>query len=109
MCETETCRVRHEGTTEEPKEVTETEKLSETETQELKEIEETWELEQIEEKLQEIDGHTQVEIMRDNGVELVECLVTGFEHQVNIPQERGNVKLSRSRSRRGESGRAVRG
>ena len=48
---------------------------------------ETWGLEEVEEKLQEIDGHTQVKIMKDNGVELVECIGTRCEHQGSLLQE----------------------
>ena len=56
---------------------------------------ETWELDEVEEKLHETkDKHTQVEIGRDNGVELVECLVTRFEHQVNLPQEQWETVCS---------------
>ena len=58
---------------------------------------ETWGLEEVEEKLQEIDGHTQVKIMRDNGVELVECIGTRCEHQDSLLQEQremvGSLKV----------------
>ena len=40
------------------------------------------------------DEHTHIELGRDNGVELVECLVTRFEHQVNLPQEQGEMVSS---------------
>ena len=57
----------------------------------------TWVLEEVEEKLQEIDGHTQVKIMRDNGVELVECIGTRCEHQDSLLQEQremvGSLKV----------------
>jgi len=61
--ETETCRVRHEGTTEKPKEMTETEKLAEMKSQEETEIiNEVTETEKsVEEKRREIDEHTHVE------------------------------------------------
>jgi len=74
----EMCKLRHEGMTEKLKEVTETEKLTETqgETQELKETPETREMDQVEEKLQEIDEHTHIELVRDNEVEHEECFVT---------------------------------
>ena len=80
----ETCRVRHEGTTEKLKEVTETQKS-----------------ELIEDELYETKGeHTQVEIIRDNGVEHGECFVIRCEHQDSLP---------RSGLRPGRSGRAERG
>ena len=74
----ETCRTRHDGTTEKLKEVTEMK--TETEMQKIKETKEktaeTWEMEQVEEKLQEIDEHTHIELVRDNEVEHEECFVT---------------------------------
>ena len=68
-------------------------------------INEVTEIEEVEEKLHEInDEHTQVEIVRDNGVELVECFMTRCEHQDSLPQEQRERVL-----RPGEPGRAVRG
>ena len=56
-----------------------------TETQKSKEGDELHETEQ---------EHTQVELVRDNGVELVECIGTQFEHQVNLPQEQRETVCS---------------
>ena len=88
----ETCKTRREGSTKKLKEVTE--KLTETETQDLKKLKETtemktetWGLEEVEGKRQEIDEHTQVEIGKDNGVELEERIGTRCEHQDSLLQE----------------------
>ena len=106
--------MRHEGTTEKLKEVTETQEIKETESQELTEIinemtrdastiigetkklghegiteiiNEVTEIEEIEgDELHETEqGHTQVELVRDNGVELVECIGTWCEYQDSLP------------------------
>ena len=40
------------------------------------------------------DERTQVEIVRDNGVELVECIGPWYEHQDSLPQEQGETVCS---------------
>ena len=70
--------------------MTETQKIKETESQELTEIinevTETQKSELIEDELYETKGeHTQVEIIRDNGVERGECFVIRCEHQDSLP------------------------
>ncbi len=97
---TETCRTRHVEVTEKCTETQETkegtpeprgiEQETETKSQEETEIiNEVTEIKQVEEKLQVIDEHTQVGIVRDNGVELGECFVTRCEQQDSLLQERG--------------------
>jgi len=89
--------VRHEGTTEKLK-VTETQEIKETKIQELTEIinevTETQKSNVGDELHKTEQGHTQVEIIRGNGVELVECIGTRFEHQVDLPQEQRETVCS---------------
>ena len=96
--ETETCRVRHEGTTEEPKEVTETKKLTETKSQEeteiINEVTETEKSIEGDELNETKDEHTHVESGRDNGVELVECFVTRCEQQDSLLKEQRETVCS---------------
>ena len=56
-----------------------------TETQKAKEGDELHETEQ---------GRTLVELVRDNGVELVECIGTWCEHQDSLPQEQREMVCS---------------
>ena len=66
------------------------EQETETKSQEETEIiNEVTEIKQVEKKLQVIDEHTQVGIVRDNGVEPGECFVTRSEQQDSLLQERG--------------------
>jgi len=104
----ETCGMGHEGTMYGLKEVTGTQKIKETkeETAEMKsqelteminevtETQKSKEGDELYETKWEIDEHTQVEIVRDNGVELVECVGTQCEHRINLPQERGETVCS---------------
>ena len=65
-----------------------------TETQDLEIMTETQKSKEGNE-LHEIKAeHTQVELGRDKGVELVECFVTQGEHQDNLPQEQGETVCS---------------
>ena len=88
----EMCRVRHEGITEIINEVEgTTDKLKKT--TEMKT--ETREIEEIEGELDETtDEHTQVELVRDNGVELGECVGTQCEHRFDLPQEQRETVCS---------------
>ena len=86
----ETCRVKHEGMTEEPKEVTETDKLRETKSQEETEIiNEVMEMEKSIEgdELNEIDEHTHIELVRDDGVEHGESFMTWCEQRDRLLKE----------------------
>ena len=38
--------------------------------------------------------HTHVELVRDNGGELMECVGTQCEHRINLPQEQGEMVSS---------------
>ena len=98
--ETETCRARHERTTEKLKEVTE--KLTVTETRIIKETRgEINEREGTTEKVTETqrekqdygtkDEHTQVELRGDNGVEIGECVMTRCEQQDSLLKEQGET------------------
>ena len=40
------------------------------------------------------EEHTHVELVRDVGVERVECVETQCEGQINLPQERGETVCS---------------
>ena len=73
---TETCRARHEETTERTTKTTEIK----TETREIE-----GELDGVK------DEHTQVEIVGDNGGELGECVGTRCERQDGLLQERGEM------------------
>ena len=65
--------------------------IKETESQEvteiINEVTETEKSKEGNELDKAIDEHTQVEIGRDNGVELVECIGTRCEHQDSLLQE----------------------
>ena len=54
--------------------------------------------------------HTQVELRRDNGVEIGECVVTRCEQQDSLLKgQRETICSLEAESDRGESDRAVRG
>ena len=91
--------MRHEGVTKKltEVEVTTTKKLTETKSQEeTKKRNEVTEIEEIEwNELDEVkDEHTQVEIVRDNGVELGECVVTRCEQQDSLLKEQTETLCS---------------
>ena len=91
--------MRHKGTTEKLKEVTGTQKIKETK-EETNEREETMEMktetresEEVEDEVNKvIDEHTHIELVRDNEVELGECVMTRCEQQDSLLKEqRGTV------------------
>ena len=87
----ETCKLGHEGVRKKLKEVTETQDLEiMTETQDLEIMTETQKSKEggeLYETKREIDEHRHIELVRDNGVELGECVVTWCEQQDGLLQE----------------------